>query len=126
MKIEHERGSYRRNLAGDRKSGNNRTECYDQNRGNDCQTIPGNTKKMIVLFALASVTLQPLVYLKEFDSFALLSFQYGTLLALVPISMYNGQRGIFNYLLTSIIRYVIIMVITHPAQSLICFNETTV
>ena len=29
---------------------------------------------MIVLFALASVTLQTLVYLKEFDSFALFSF----------------------------------------------------
>ena len=52
-----------------------------------------DAKKMIVLFALASVTLQTLVYLKEFDSFALFSFQYGTLLALVPISMYNGQRG---------------------------------
>jgi len=52
-----------------------------------------DTKKMIVLFALASVTLQTLLYLKEFDSFALFSFQYGTLLALVPISMYNGERG---------------------------------
>ena len=48
---------------------------------------------MIVLYALASVTLQTLLYLKEFDSFALFSFQYGTLLALIPISMYNGQRG---------------------------------
>ena len=52
-----------------------------------------DTKKMIVLFALGSATLQTLIYLKEFDSFALFSFQYGTLLALVPISMYNGQRG---------------------------------
>ena len=52
-----------------------------------------DTKKMIVLFALASVTLQTLVYLKEFDSFALFSFQFSTLLTLIPISMYNGQRG---------------------------------
>ena len=52
-----------------------------------------DTKKMIVLFVLASVALQTLLYLKEFDSFALFSFQYGTLLALIPISMYNGQHG---------------------------------
>ena len=52
-----------------------------------------DTQKMIVLFVLASVTLQTLLYLKEFDSFALFSFQYGTLLALIPISMYNGERG---------------------------------
>ena len=52
-----------------------------------------NNRKMIVLYALASVTLQTLLYLKEFDSFALFSFQYGTLLALIPLSMYNGQRG---------------------------------
>ena len=52
-----------------------------------------NNKKMILLYALASVTLQTLLNLKEYDSFALLSFQYGTLLALIPISMYNGQRG---------------------------------
>ena len=52
-----------------------------------------DTKKMIALFTLASVTLQTLVYLKEFDSFALFSFQYGTLFALIPISMYNGKRG---------------------------------
>ena len=51
-----------------------------------------DTKKMIVLFALTSVTLQTLLYLKEYDSFAFFS-QYGTLLALIPISMYNGQRG---------------------------------
>lgn len=48
---------------------------------------------MIVLYVLALVTLQTLLYLKEFDSFALFSFQYGTLLALIPISMYNGERG---------------------------------
>ena len=52
-----------------------------------------DTRKMIILFVLASVTLQTLLYLKEFDSFALFSFQYGTLFALIPITMYNGQRG---------------------------------
>lgn len=52
-----------------------------------------NNRKIIVLYALASVALQTLLYLKEFDSFALFSFQYGTLLALIPISMYNGERG---------------------------------
>lgn len=59
-------------------------------------------------------------------SFFLFTFRYNTLLSLVPISMYNGQRGILNYILTSIIRYVIIMVIIHPAQSISCFNETAV
>ena len=50
-------------------------------------------RKMVVLFVLASITLQTLVYAKQFDSFALFSFQYGTLFALIPISMYNGERG---------------------------------
>ena len=49
-------------------------------------------KKMAVFFVLASVTLQTLVYCKQFDSFASFS-QYGTLLALIPLSMYNGQHG---------------------------------
>ena len=50
-------------------------------------------RKMVILFVLASITLQTLVYAKQFDSFALFSFQYGTLFALIPITMYNGQRG---------------------------------
>ena len=54
-------------------------------------------KKMAVFFVLTSMTLQTLLYLKEFDSFALFSFQYGTLLALIPISMYNGQRSNVRY-----------------------------
>lgn len=49
-----------------------------------------DNRKMIVLFALASVTLQTLLYAKQYDSFALFSFQYGTLFAIIPISMYNG------------------------------------
>ncbi|MCR4759608.1 MAG: conjugal transfer protein TraX [Oscillospiraceae bacterium] len=50
-------------------------------------------KKMAVFFVLASVTLQTLVYGKQFDSFASFSFQYGTLLSLIPIMLYNGERG---------------------------------
>ena len=51
------------------------------------------SRKMMVFFALTSVTLQTILFLKEFESFALFSFQYGTLFALVPILMYNGERG---------------------------------
>ena len=54
-------------------------------------------RKMVILFVLASITLQTVVYAKQFDSFALFSFQYGTLFALIPISMYNGQRGIVRH-----------------------------
>lgn len=50
-------------------------------------------KKKAFIFALASVTLQTLLYLNQYDSFALFSCQYGTLFALIPISLYNGQRG---------------------------------
>ena len=50
-------------------------------------------KKMAVFFVLASVTLQTLVYCKQFDSFASFSFQFGTLLALIPIMLYCGERG---------------------------------
>ena len=51
------------------------------------------TKKMMILFALASVTLQTLVYYKQFDCFAFFSFQFGTLLSLIPIILYNGKRS---------------------------------
>lgn len=50
-------------------------------------------KKMVVFFSLASVTLQTLVYCRQFGDFASFSFQFGTLLALIPIGMYNRQRG---------------------------------
>ena len=46
-----------------------------------------------LLFALVSVALQTTIWLPQYDSFAHFSFQLGTLLALIPISMYNGQRG---------------------------------
>ena len=52
-----------------------------------------DTKKMIVLFAVTSVTLQTLVYAEQYDSLASFSFQYGTLFALIPIMLYNGERG---------------------------------
>ena len=52
-----------------------------------------DNRKMIVLYSLASVMLQTLLYLNGFDSFSFFSFQYGTLLALAPISIYNGERG---------------------------------
>ncbi len=52
-----------------------------------------DTRKMIVLFVLASVTLQILMYCKRFDNFASFSFQFGTLLALIPIMLYNGEHG---------------------------------
>ena len=50
-------------------------------------------KKMMVFFVLASITLQTLVFCRQFDSFALFSFHFGSLLALIPIGMYIGQRG---------------------------------
>ena len=58
-----------------------------------CCYYERDKKKMGVFFVLASVTLQTLVYCKQFDSFISFSFQYGTLFSLIPISMYNGERG---------------------------------
>lgn len=54
-------------------------------------------KKMIVFFVLASVTLQTLVYCRQFNSFASFSFQFGTLFALIPICLYNGACGNVRY-----------------------------
>ncbi len=56
--------------------------CYERDR-----------KKMVVYYIMASVTLQTLVYCRQFDSFASFSFQFGTLLAMIPIMLYNGERG---------------------------------
>ena len=50
-------------------------------------------RKMCLFYAAASVILQTLVFIRPFESFAEFSFQYGTLFALIPIWMYNGQRG---------------------------------
>ena len=50
-------------------------------------------RKMCLFYAATSVALQTLVFIRQFESFAEFSFQYGMLFALIPISMYNGQRG---------------------------------
>ena len=50
-------------------------------------------QKKAILFAVASVVLQTVIFAKYFDSFLLFTFHYGTLLALIPISLYNGERG---------------------------------
>lgn len=50
-------------------------------------------RKTAVLFIAASVILQTIIYMKHADSFAAFSFQYGTLLALIPLRLYNGKRG---------------------------------
>lgn len=49
-------------------------------------------KKMYLAFFLCSLTLLPYLLLKQFDSFASFSYNYAVLLALIPITMYNGQR----------------------------------
>ena len=58
-----------------------------------CCYYERDKKKMGVFFVLASVTLQTLVYCKQFDSFISFSFQFGSLLALKPIMLYYGERG---------------------------------
>ena len=50
-------------------------------------------RKMCLVYAAASVALQTLVFIRQFESFTEFSFQYGTLFALIPISLYNGQRS---------------------------------
>lgn len=52
-----------------------------------------DNKMMALHYILASVVLQTLIWLPQYESFAEFSYQYGTLLALIPISMYNGERG---------------------------------
>lgn len=50
-------------------------------------------RKKAILFAVACVVLQTAIFAKSYDSFALFTFHYGTLLALIPISFYNGKHG---------------------------------
>ena len=52
---------------------------------------------MVVLFVLASVVLQTLIWLPQYDSLAEFSYQYGTLLALIPIMLYNREQGSGRY-----------------------------
>ena len=49
-------------------------------------------KKMALAFIAATVIILPLCFLRFFDSFAAFSFNYGALLALIPIHLYNGKR----------------------------------
>ena len=50
-------------------------------------------RKKALLFAVASVVLQTIIFAKSYDSFLLFTYQYGTLLALIPIWKYNGEQG---------------------------------
>lgn len=49
-------------------------------------------RRCAALFIIVSVVLQTLIWLPQYDSFVAFSYQYGTLLALVPIQFYNGKR----------------------------------
>ena len=49
-------------------------------------------KRMAATFIAATVLILPLCFLRFFDSFAAFSFNYGALLALIPIHLYNGKR----------------------------------
>lgn len=55
-----------------------------------------DTAKRNLLYAAACLILLPMIYLHRFDSFAHFSFQYGTLLALLLLRRYNGQRTATN------------------------------
>lgn len=50
-------------------------------------------RRCAALFIIVSVLLQTLIWLPQYDSFVAFSYQYGTLLALIPISMYNREQG---------------------------------
>ena len=54
-------------------------------------------RRCAALFIIVSVVLQTLIWLPQHDSLAAFSYQYGTLLAHIPISMYNReQKSIFH------------------------------
>ena len=50
-------------------------------------------RKKAILFAVASVVMQTILFAKNYDSFLMFTYQYGTLFALIPILLYNGKRG---------------------------------
>jgi hypothetical protein len=52
-------------------------------------------RRCAALFTIVSVVLQTTIWLPQYDSFAAFSYQYGTLLALIPIMLYcyNRKRG---------------------------------
>lgn len=51
-----------------------------------------STKKMVLVYTFVSITVLPILFLKSLDNFLLFLYNYGVLLALIPISMYNGKR----------------------------------
>lgn len=48
--------------------------------------------KMLAAFITATIIILPVTFIKSFDSFAAFSYNYGALLALIPIHLYNGKR----------------------------------
>ncbi len=48
--------------------------------------------KMLVAFIAATIIILPVTFLKYYDSFVAFSFNYGALLALIPIHLYSGER----------------------------------
>lgn len=52
-----------------------------------------NAKSTLLCYAAACVILQTAIFRNAYDSFAHFSFQFGTLLALIPLHFYNGKKG---------------------------------
>ena len=52
---------------------------------------------MTALFVFASIVLQTLIWLPQYVSFAEFSYQYGTLLALIPVMLYNREQRSGRY-----------------------------
>lgn len=50
-------------------------------------------RKKAILFAAVSVVLQTILFAKNYDNLLMFTYQYGTLLALIPLWKYNGERG---------------------------------
>ena len=53
----------------------------------------GNRKKRTMIFMLTSLAMTHILVLSNAESALTLSYQYGILLALLPIRLYNGKRG---------------------------------
>lgn len=51
-------------------------------------------KKMTLLFISTTLVILPMTFLKLYDSFGYFTLNYGALLALIPIHLYNGERDI--------------------------------
>lgn len=48
--------------------------------------------KMLAAFIVATIIILPVTFLKNFNSFAAFSYNYGALLSLIPIHFYSGKR----------------------------------